>query len=208
MKLRWLIGGGVVLLAIVAGIWLASARETSFPDFQDDPGWPLDAASPAPTQPSPPPSTASPTDPTNGITLSEDLYPDVDWDDVRARTPGSLVWTETMPADTDAERRRRAEQKARQNRTWGRIQAGLADDDEIIAYFDAKERLLTDNLEFVGILLEDYRRAIPERDQGLLEMALAMTYKRLQKIPEERDRAFAWQAKHADRRRAMGATSP
>ncbi|MEN0065518.1 MAG: hypothetical protein AAGA48_25465 [Myxococcota bacterium] len=204
MNSRTLLAAGFVITIVVVGIaWMGSRDATS----PGSPG-PEDAGTmvSAPTaSPHPNPGPAEGPRP-DEITLSEDLWPNVDWDNVRERTPQSLVWTETMPPDTDAERARRAKSAQERNATFGRIQAGLADDDEIDTYYDDRERLLTDNLEFVGILLQDYRSSIPERDQGLLEMSFSMTYRRLQQIPEERERAFGWKADHDARRAARNAS--
>lgn len=206
MSVRWLTLTGIAILAAIALVAWFGASSPGPAEV------PPKTAQRAPEVPAPvvegngSASLSPPDDPTGGITLSEDLWPNVDWDEVRAKTPGSLVWTQMMPADTEAERRRRADRASADNESWGRIQAGMAESDEIERYYDAREDLLTDNLEFVGILLEDHRNAIPERDLGLLEMAFAMTYKRIQKLPEERERAFRWQADHADRRAEANAS--
>jgi len=178
--------GLAALLLVLVGV-LAAGR--SDPPSETGPG-----ADPAPAVASEEPVRGPAENPNGDLTLSEDLWPEVDWDDVRARTPGSLVWTETWPADTDAERKRRVDAAVARNERWGRIQAGVATEEEIEAYFEAKRRLLSDNLEFVGILLEDYRDQIPERDEGLLEMSFAMTGKRLRQLPTERERAYEWKS--------------
>lgn len=135
-----------------------------------------------------------------------DLYPGVDWAEVRARIPYSRVWDETLPPATPAEEQHRAELAREQNLQFGRIQAGHAETEEIDTYFDDKVDLLEDNLEFVGILLSDYREALSERDQGLLEMTFRMTHKRLEQIPDERARAHDRKVEQDEARAAWNAS--
>jgi hypothetical protein len=131
-------------------------------------------------------------------------YP-VDLERIRAQIPGNLYWTTQAPTTDPEVRRQREEAFAGWNRLYGRVLSGTATNAEIRSYFDHRRQVSEDSIEFAELLLADYGRELPDRDRGLLELAVDMHRTRLAELPREEEEARARKAEQ-DRRRAAWKT--
>jgi hypothetical protein len=131
-------------------------------------------------------------------------YP-VDLERIRAQIPGNLYWTTQAPTTDPEVRQRREEASAGWNRLYGKVLSGTATDPEIRSYFDHRRQVSEDSMEFAELILADYGRELPDRDRGLLELAVDMHRTRLAELPRQEEEARARKAEQ-DRRRAAWKT--
>lgn len=107
-------------------------------------------------------------------------------DALRAMLPENLYWEFGVPTDDPevvAERKRFA---TKIEKVFGLIQSNTATEEEIDWYFDHKERLSRDYLEFAHTVLERYEDELPPREVGLYELSRSMHAHRLREYPKSR----------------------
>jgi hypothetical protein len=131
-------------------------------------------------------------------------YP-VDLERIRAQIPGNLYWTTQAPTTDPEVRRRREDASAGWNRLYGKVLSGTATDAEIRSHIDHRRQVSEDSIEFAELILADYGRELPDRDRGLLELAVDMHRTRLAELPRQEEEARARKAEQ-DRRRAAWKT--
>jgi hypothetical protein len=107
----------------------------------------------------------------------------VDLDAVRDAMPDNLYWRMSAPTTDEALIRWREEERARWNLEYGKVLSGNGTQEQIETYYAHRERVSLDAIEFAGHLLDHYRDTLPERDVGLLELAIKLHHARLQEIP-------------------------
>jgi hypothetical protein len=165
-------------------------------------GSPPPAGVPAPSGASAgPPSPPLPASPAPPVDIA---YP-VDLERIRAQIPGNLYWTTQAPTTDPEVRRRREEASAGWNQLYGKVLSGTATDAEIRSYIDHRRQVSEDSIEFAELVLADYGRELPDRDRGLLELAVEMHRTRLAELPRQEEEARARKAEQ-DRRRATWKT--
>lgn len=142
----------------------------------------------------------------------------VDLDAVRRAMPENTYWKMGVPSDDPEVRKARAEERARWNEMFGKVLSGTATEAEIDAYYAERYRLSSDYIEFASHLLKEYGEVLPERDVGLLELAVKMHHARLQQMPrrvaeaharkQKQDRLReAWLADEEAFRQSIGASA-
>ncbi len=133
--------------------------------------------------------------------LTEEPYP-VDLDALRAELPDNLYWALGAPTDDSEILRERKQHQARVTRVWGLIQSNTASLEDIDWFYDHKEQLSRDYLQFTERVLEKYGSELPERDLGLYELSKSMHEHRLRDYPGDREDAKRRKALQDEKRRA------
>ncbi|MBX2802065.1 MAG: hypothetical protein KTR31_30570 [Myxococcales bacterium] len=135
-------------------------------------------------------------------------WPGVDLEEVRRAMPDNRYWSDSAPTDDPATLARREQAKARWNDLFGKVQSGTATEDQIAAFYEERQQVSEDNVAFVRYLLEHHAEDIPERDQGMLLLAADMNQRRLQQLPDERDRALQRKRRQDEARASNQGGSP
>ncbi|XXF79955.1 hypothetical protein P2318_09455 [Myxococcaceae bacterium GXIMD 01537] len=208
---RWkwpLWGGGVVTLALLVGAWLFLSSE---PPPAAAPESPREASAPAPVG-APPvaPVGSAPAGevPDAGLAQAPVFPPPdeapaqypVDLESLRARIPDNLYWKLGAPTKDEAEERRRAEDEARWNELFGKVQSGTGTEAEVRQYYAHRQQVSEDYIAFAKLVLGEYGEKLPERDRGMYELSIRMHSTRLSEIPRQIDDALA-RAKAQEQRR-------
>ena len=216
-RARWLL---LLVLLVVAGIGLvvgfrsdrgiAASRGQSTSSASPAPPTGARTTSSvlrAPRAPASSPQTSGPTRAPPSAVVDEG-YP-VNLEAIRAQIPANSYWTDSAPTEDLEVRRRREAAAAGWNELYGKVLSGTASDAEIRRYFDHRRRVSEDAIEFAELVLADHGAELPERDRGLLELAVDMHRTRLAELPREESEARARKAEQ-DRRRAewKGAPTP
>ena len=162
---------------------------------------------PAPPGSATSPASASVQDPGLGPVVDEG-YP-VSLEQLRTELPSNRYWTDQAPTRDPEELRRREADAAGWNQLLGKVRSGTASDPEIRAYFDHRRRVSEDAIEFAERVLAAHGTELPDRDRGLLELAVDMHRTRLAELPGEEADAQARKVEQ-DRRRAewKGGSTP
>ena len=133
----------------------------------------------------------------------------IDLEEVRAALPGNLFWQMSAPTDDARVVRDREEERARWNVEYGKVLSGTASEAEIRAYYQHRQRLSADYVEFTSHVLDQQGSDLSEQDVTLLELARRLHLARLEEYPRqlqtaldrklEQDRAReAWLAEEAE----------
>jgi hypothetical protein len=113
----------------------------------------------------------------------------VDLEEVRKVMPDNLYWKLSVPTqDPDVLEERDAE-RAGWNVEYGKILSGTASEEEIRAFYDQRARLSGDYIEFATYLLDHHGENLPEKDVGLLKLAVRLHRARLEEIPRKIEEA-------------------
>jgi hypothetical protein len=116
------------------------------------------------------------------------LHP-VDLDVLREKIPDNYYWRFGEPT-LDAEALKiRGEEQRRWDELRGKVVSNTASEEEIDRYYDYRQRLSKDYIQFSELLLEHYRAEISESEVGLHEMSIKMHTGRLDEIPRQREEA-------------------
>jgi hypothetical protein len=110
-------------------------------------------------------------------------WANVDLDAVRAAMPDNLYWKMSAPTSDAVVLEAREAERARWNVEFGKVLSGTGTEEEIQAYYAQRQRLSSDYIEFALYLLEHYLDVLPERDLGLLDLAVRLHQARLEEIP-------------------------
>ena len=97
--------------------------------------------------------------------------------------------------------RRRDQESSAWNVRYGKVLSGTASASEIRSYFEHRRQVSEDAIEFAELVLGDYGSQLPDRDRGLLELAVQMHQTRLAELPRQEAEAQA-RKEEQDRRRA------
>lgn len=127
-------------------------------------------------------------------------YP-VDLDRIRAQIPGNLYWSTQAPTDDPETKSRRDQESSAWNVLYGKVLSGTASASQLRSYFDHRRQVSEDAIEFAELVLADYGSQLPDRDRGLLELAVQMHQTRLAELPRQEAEAKA-RKEEQDRRRA------
>jgi hypothetical protein len=127
-------------------------------------------------------------------------YP-VDLSALREKIPGNLYWQLGAPTEDEAVLSEREEEERRMNDLFGKVQSNTAAVDEIHGYYDRRQEISEDYIEFSRLVLKEYGPELPDSDRGLYALSIDMHRSRLQALPAQRADALARKGTH-DRRRA------
>ena len=141
-------------------------------------------------------------DPLNPNLSTADAWAQVDFDEIRRALPDSMYWKMAFPTknpDVIAERQRIRDEW---NAQYGKIQANVATDEEIDAYYAEQAKLSNDYLEFLVYLADHYGNAVPRSEIGALKLAGEMHLAKLEEIPRRIAEAKERHAAHEQARQA------
>lgn len=133
---------------------------------------------------------------------SDNGWAAVDMDAVRAAMPDNLYWQMGVPTKDPEILRQREEERARWNVEYGKVLSNTATEDEVHAYFEYRDRLASDYVEFITHVLENYGESLTLRDVGLLKVAAELNLARLEEIPRQLADALERRKAHAAAREA------
>ena len=128
---------------------------------------------------------------------------------LREEIPRNRYWVDSAPTDDPDVLNRREAEAAGWNQLYGKVLSGTASDGEIRTWVDHRRQVSVDAIEFAEHVLTEHGSELPERDRGLLELAIEMHRTRLAELPRQESEARARKAEQ-DRRRASwnGTTTP
>jgi hypothetical protein len=166
---------------------------------------------PAPEVPGAPEAAAPPAaeGPGDAAALSADAWAAVDLEEIRTNLPENLYWQTFAPTRDERLLREREEDEARWNDLYGKVLSGTGTEQEIREFYEHRQRLSSDSIQFVDYVLERHGAQLPEQGLELLHIARRLHLARLQEIPRrlqealERKRAQdaareAWLAEQAE----------
>lgn len=133
---------------------------------------------------------------------SDNGWAAVDLEAVRAAMPENLYWKMGVPTKDPEILRWREEERARWNVEYGKVLSNTATEEEVVAYFEHRDRLASDYVEFITHILENYGRSLTLRDVGLLKVAAELNLARLEEIPRQMAEALERRKAHAAVREA------
>jgi hypothetical protein len=141
-------------------------------------------------------------DPLTALDASQNAWANVDLDALRAKMPANIYWKMAAPTRDPEVLREREEERARWNVEYGKVLSNTATPEEIDAYYDHRQQLSVDYVEFITNLLTDYGEKLTARDIAMLKLAGEMHLARLEEIPRQIAEAKQRAAAHDAARRA------
>lgn len=128
-------------------------------------------------------------------------YP-VNLERLRAEIPGNRYWVDSAPTEDPEVLKRREAEAVGWNQLHGKVVSGTATDAEIRTWVDHRRQVSVDAIEFAERVLAEHGSELPERDRGLLELAISMHRTRLAELPRRESEARARKAEQERRRAA------
>ena len=188
----------VSMAALVVVVGVLEARRAAQPPAPVEP--PAAVQSPAPRLPL---ATAEPPAARNRSEVREEVpfidglvWGDIDLREAQAVMPDNLYWQKGAPTKDPAVLEAREQEKKRRNEEYGRVLAGDANEAEVNAYYDYRERLSTDYLEFAEWMRNRYGDKISDEFRGMLDLSIKLHKARLAQIPQDREDALARSREH------------
>jgi hypothetical protein len=118
------------------------------------------------------------------------VWGEIDLREAQAAMPDNLYWEFGAPTDDPEILEMREREKKRRNEEYGRVLSGDADEAGVNAYYDYRERLSADYLEFAQWMRKRYGDSLSEQFGGLLDLAIKLNAERLIEIGRDRERAL------------------
>jgi len=118
------------------------------------------------------------------------VWGEIDLREAQAVMPDNLYWKWGAPTSDPDELAAREEEERRRNEEYGRVLSGDANEEEVDAYYDYRERLSTDYLEFAQWMRNRYADTLSEEFRGLLDLSIKLHAARLAQIPLDRERSL------------------
>lgn len=109
----------------------------------------------------------------------------VDLDALQAQMPDNLYWTLAAPTQDAAVLAQRKELKEYWEDQYAKINANLASEEEIRAYFEYREQKATDYVEFATALLHQYGDELSEQAHHFQVFARNLNVVQLQELPRK-----------------------
>jgi hypothetical protein len=134
-------------------------------------------------------------------------YP-VNLEHLRAELPRNRYWLDSAPTKDPEVLKRREAEAAGWNDLHGKVLSGTATSDEIRTWVDHRRQVSEDAIEFAQRVLDEHGSELPDRDRGLLELAIDMHRTRLAELPRQESEAEARKAEQDRRRAEWNAASP
>lgn len=131
-----------------------------------------------------------------------DAWARVDFDEMRRALPDSTYWKMAFPTKDPALLEERERIRAEWNAQFGKVQANIASDEEIDAYYAEQQRISNDYVEFLVYLAEHYGNEVPRGEIGALKLAADLHLARLEEIPRKIAEAKERHAAHERARQA------
>ena len=127
-------------------------------------------------------------------------WENVDLEAIRRELPDNLYFELAIPTDDPQILEARDAERARWNDEYGKVLSGTATEEEIVAYYDYRQRVSSDYVEFTSYVLARHRAELPPRDVALLELAENMHKHRLLELPRKLEEARARKRQQDDAR--------
>lgn len=157
-----------------------------------------DLSGAAAAQPEPPDARPEELDPSEGMFDASALaWSQVDLDEVRAALPQNGYWERSMPTSDPEVLRAREEERAYWEHQYGKVLSNTGTEEEVREYYDHRQRVAEDAVEFSGYLLDHYGGVLPERDLRLLLLAQRLNRARLEELPRNLSDALDRREAHA-----------
>jgi hypothetical protein len=134
-------------------------------------------------------------------------YP-VSLERLRAEIPHNRYWIDSAPTNDPEELKRRETEAAAWNDLHGKVLSGTATADEIHTWVDHRRHVSEDAIELAQRILAEHGSELPDRDRGLLELAVEMHRTRLDELPRQESEAQARKVEQDRRRAEWKAGSP
>lgn len=150
----------------------------------------------APPTPSPDPGAGSASVPREPLRP----YP-LDLAQLREVTAGNLYWETGVPTSDQEVAKARAERAKAANVLYGKVLSGTGTEEEVRTYFAERKREHEDAIRFAQAALDAGGADLPDKDRGLLLLAIELNGARLAELPRGLEEALARRAEQ-DRRRA------
>jgi hypothetical protein len=141
------------------------------------------------------------------VPLVDEGYP-VNLERLRAELPRNRYWLDSAPTKDPVVLERREAEAAGWNDLHGKVLSGTATSDEIRAWVDHRRQVSEDAIEFAQRVLDEHGSELPDRDRGLLELAIDMHRTRLAELPRQESEAEARKVEQDRRRAEWKASSP
>ncbi|TQV68127.1 hypothetical protein FKG94_23845 [Exilibacterium tricleocarpae] len=119
----------------------------------------------------------------------------VDLEAVQRQLPDNLYWELSAPTEDPFILDKRAQTRAHWEQMYGKVLSNTGTEAEVRDYYQWRNRLSTDHVEFTTHMIENYGQVLPERDLRLLELARTLHLARLEQLP--RDLAVALERREA-----------
>ncbi len=159
------------------------------------------SSAPPPAAPLPDPSRSSP------APLIDEGYP-VNLETLRAELPRNRYWLDSAPTNDPEVLKRREAEAASWNDLHGKVLSGTATSDEIRTWVEHRRQVSEDAIAFAQRVLDEHGSELPDRDRGLLELAIDMHRTRLAELPRQESEAEARKVEQDRRRAEWKASSP
>jgi hypothetical protein len=141
-------------------------------------------------------------DPLNPNVDTAEAWAQVDFDEIRQALPESMYWKMAFPTKDPELIAERERIRAAWNAQFGKIQANIATDEEIDAYYAEQAKLSNDYLEFLVYLADHYGNVVPRAEIGALKLAGEMHLAKLEELPRRIAEAKERHAAHEAARQA------
>lgn len=114
----------------------------------------------------------------------------VDLASLEREMPGNLYWLLSAPTEDQNVLDERQRIKEYWTDQYNRINANLASEEEIYAYFEHRTKVASDNVAFATALLNRYGAVMPERGRHLQTFARNLNLVQLQELPKKLQNAL------------------
>lgn len=114
----------------------------------------------------------------------------VDLEALRAQMPNNLYWQLAAPTQDASVLAQRKEITSYWEAQFAKINANLASEVEIRAYFDHRQRRSEDYVEFATVLLNQYGDVLPEQARHFQVFARNLNLVQLQELPKKLTQAL------------------
>jgi hypothetical protein len=124
----------------------------------------------------------------------------VDLDEVRAALPDNSYWRRSAPTDDPQLLAQREEDRAYWEAEYGKVLSNTATEEQVRDYYAHQRMVSSDAIEFSTHLLEHYGDVLPERDVGMLQLAMKLHMAKLEELPRNLQAALERRDDHEQRR--------
>ncbi len=118
------------------------------------------------------------------------VWGDIDLREAQAVMPDNIYWQLGAPTSDPEVLAARKEEKKRRNEEYGLVLSGDANAEQVGAYYDYREHISTDFLEFAEWMKNRYAGKVHEELEGMLDLSIKLHKARLAQIPKDRQDAI------------------
>ena len=118
------------------------------------------------------------------------VWGEIDLREAQAVMPDNLYWQLGAPTSDPETLAAREEERKRRNEEYGLVLSGDANEAQVDAYYDYREQISTDFLEFAEWMKNRYTGKINDEFEGMLDLSIRLHKARLAQIPQDREDAL------------------